>query len=278
MKLLSLILSSTLTSTALAAEFAFTPQRLLFDNKIEHLTAELLINNSNQTCLVDTGARYTIAKVDVLKNLEKVGEILGGGISNPNLVTDLVQTNLQLGTWSIANAIIGRSDRIPYSCLIGNDFFLNKSFTLNFKKNVFAEIAPLEIANFNLNVYQQDHGGHFGFEVIVGDNPTKSIFDTGASKTVVDNDMVIKNPEQFIFIKDLSATDGNNVIIKAGLYRLKSFKFAAVELKDIEVIAVDLSNLKAKLSMIDVIIGMDIIQEYNWSFDTKSHLWSFEKE
>lgn len=272
------LLIASLSSVVLGGEFRFTPHQRPFDPNIEHLTAQLVINGTTEECLVDTGARYTIARVDVLKDLEKVGEIPGGGLSNPNINTDLVQTNLILGDWKMEQALVGRSDRIPFRCLIGNDFFLKRSFSLDFKKNLFIEIDSPMILGLPLNVYKNHFGGHFGFDVIVAGQSTQSIFDTGASQTVIDDKLVEQSPDNFVFIKDLSATDGNNTKIKAVLYRLKRFNFANLELKDIEVIAVDLSNLKAKLPQIDVVIGMDIIQNFTWTFDTQQRLWSFTKE
>jgi hypothetical protein len=276
MKFILVSLLTTFSFNAIAG-FPFRVHRSFLSKEPEYLTASLQINNSIQSCAVDTGARYTIAKEFIVGNLPKVGEIKGGGISNTELLTDLVQTNLAVGDWQIPNAVIGRSDRIPFDCLIGNDFFLHRSFSINFVGNSFNEIPLFNGPVLPLDLFVNEQGGHFGFDVEIGQQPTESIFDTGASKTVIDKTLVEDFPENFIFLKELQATDGNSARIKAGLYRLKSFKFGSEELNNIEVYVLDLSALISKLPTVRVVVGLDLIYNYNWFFNPAAKVWSYER-
>lgn len=275
------LIKTTITITALsfhaqAAEFSFKPQVPFLSQQAEYLSAKLETPTISKDCMVDTGARLTIGKDSIFGLLEKVGEIQGGGLSNTNLPTDLVQTDVAVGDWKIESAIVARSERLPYDCLIGNDFFLGRAFEINFQKNKVSDIAPLSQDAYPLDVFPSDHGGHFGLSVVVANYSTTSLFDIGASKTVVDQKIVDANPAAFKFIRDLSGIDGNNQKIKATLYKLTNLKFGNIELKDIEVIAVDLAPLTEKIPNVDVVFGLDIIQKYNWSIDTKMKRWMIE--
>jgi hypothetical protein len=75
----------------------------------------------------------------------------------------------------------------------------------------------------------------------------------------------------------LQATDGNNARIKAGLYRLKSFKFGSEELNNIEVYVLDLSALTSKLPTVRVVVGLHLIYNYNWFFNPAAKVWSYER-
>lgn len=274
MKLLTITTLSVLALGAQAREFSFKPQIPFLSQQIEYISAKLITPTKSSDCMVDTGARFTIVKESIFGHLEKIGEIKGGGISNTELPTDLVQTDVAVGDWQIQDAILGRTERIPYECLIGNDFFIGRAFTIDFKLNKISKLETTDHLKNPLDVYTSDKGGHFGFEVTVGNYSTKSIFDTGASRTVIDQKIVDFNAAEFKFIKDLSATDANGVKIKAGLYLLSRFKFGSLELKNVQIIAVDLSALKAKIPTVEVVFGLDIIQNYNWSFDTRLKTWN----
>ena len=279
MKLLILIFLNVISLSAVAG-FSFNMHRSLLSQEAEHLTATMKLNSADQTCLVDTGARFSIAKEGLLTGLPKVGEIDGGGISNMKLKTDLVETDLTVGKWEIKNATIGRTNRIPFDCLIGNDFFLGRSFSISFKDNSFADIqgiSGLEERVLLLNVYPSDRGGHFGFDIQIAGEATGSLFDTGASKTVIDKSFVENSPKDFTLIKNVQATDGNSAKFQVGLYRVSYFKFGHEEFRDLEVYVMDLSALTAKLPTVKAIIGLDLIEKYTWSFDTKAKAWSYEQ-
>lgn len=273
MKLLTTTLLTSLSLNAGATGFNFKTHVPLFDQQIEYISAHLATPTKSGECMVDTGARFTIGKQAIFADLEKIGEIPGGGLSNTELPTDLVQTDVSVGDWKIQNAILGRTDRIPYECLIGNDFFIGRAFSIDFELNKISEIENTSQLENSLAVYPSNLGGHFGFEVKVADYSTQSIFDTGASHTVIDQKILDLNPTEFKFIEDLNAIDANGKKIQVALYELSQFKFGSIELKNMKVIVVDLSPLTAKIPNADVVFGLDIIQKYNWAFNTQLKTW-----
>ncbi|MFZ3231678.1 MAG: aspartyl protease family protein [Pseudobdellovibrio sp.] len=266
-------------STSFAGGFTFIPKKALFESEIELINAKVQLshNGLEYSCLVDTGARFTIFKEAILKDLPKVGETIGGGISNSSQITDLVNLNLQLGDWKKINATVGRTNRIPFDCIIGNDFFINKKFQINFNKNEISDLNDdinLE-TSFPLRIYRSDSGGHFGFAMNLAEKTVETIFDTGASGTVVSLAFVKENAEHFKLIKELDVTDGNNADLKAGLYELDQISFGNDNLKKVKIYALDLSNLKSKLPNVEIVLGLNIIQNFNWQLDTQNSYYFY---
>jgi len=258
--------------------FDLIPHADLLTGDLQIVTAKMKLNDRPFECLVDTGARHTMVQSKFIKDLTVVGTTTGGGISNTNQVTELVNADLKLGEWEIINATIGRTPRIPFECLIGNDFFLGKHFTIDIKKlSIETEESESREGYHKLNVYKSENGGHFGFDVVVAKNTIGTIFDTGAASTVVDFEFVKEHLEHFSLIKEINVTDGNSATIKAGLYKVDELLFGDVLLKDVEVYALDLSALKAKLPSIVGILGMNIIKNYKWSFNIPESTFHYSK-
>ena len=167
---------------------------------------------------------------------------------------------------------MARTDKIPFDCLIGNNFFINRNFQIDFNKNEISDLSEsIDIKkSFPLHIYKNELGGHFGFEMKLANKIVETIFDTGASSTVVSLAFVASNTEHFKLIKEVNVTDGNNTELKAGLYELNEISFGDITLKKIQVYVLDLSNLKSKLPNVDIVLGLNVIQKYNWQFDIQN--------
>lgn len=272
-----LLIMTTLSLNAFG--FDLIPHTDQSSGELQIVTAKMKLNDRPFECLVDTGARHTMVQSKLIKDLPVIGTTTGGGISNTNQVTELVNADLKLGEWEIINATIGRTPHIPFECLIGNDFFMNKHFTIDINKfSIKTEESEVREDYLKLNVYKSEHGGHFGFNVVIAENAIETIFDTGAASTVVDLDFVKEHLEHFLLIKEINVTDGNSATIKAGLYKVDEFQFGDVLLKDVEVYALDLSALKAKLPSVVGILGMNIIKNYKWSFNIPESTFHYSKD
>lgn len=261
-----------------AAGFQFYPQNNIMTGELEIFKTNVMLNEtSSHSCLFDTGARYTIFKEASAKDLPKIGETIGGGISNVSNVIDLVEANLNLGDFRLQKTKIGRTNHIPFDCIIGNDFLLGRIIEINFNSNQVIELPSMSKPNLLLPVhlYQNDEGGHFGFEMVLANKTIETLFDTGANSTVVSLDFVQKNISHFKLIKEIQVTDGNNASIKAGLYTLDQIQFGNAVLKNIQVYALDLKNLQTKLPKVQIILGLNVIKNYNWQFDLVNGGYNF---
>jgi len=273
------ILALIYNTNLLAAGFNFNPKKGIFDTAISIIFADLKIASDGKkySCLVDTGARNTIFKESILKDFPKISETTGGGISNTSQVVDLVSLDLELGDWLSDKTIVARTEKLPFDCLIGNNFFINRAFQIDFNKNQISDLVePLTLEqSLPLNVYKNELGGHFGFNIQIGNKNVESIFDTGATNTVVSLQFVSKNLEHFRLIKEINVTDGNNNSLKAGLYEINELSFGDINLKKKQVYVLDLSNLQSKIPGVEVVLGLDVIQNFNWKFDNLNSRYQY---
>lgn len=253
------------------------PHKDLITGELQILTTKLSLNGRPFECLFDSGARHTMVQEKFIKDLTVVGTTIGGGISNPNQVTDLVNADLKLGEWQLLNATIGRTPRIPFECLVGNDFLIDQSFFIDMNAYKIERFQTDTSEFKKLNVYKSEIGGHFGFEISVDSQTIQTIFDTGASSTVIDLSFVNQHPEKFKLVKEIDIQDGNSAKLKAGLYLLDSLFLSEEEIHNVEVYALDLSALKTKIPNIQAIIGLNIIKNYDWFFDLPNKKYNSNK-
>ena len=280
LSLYSIFLATAIFSVKVSA-FSLIPERQLLSGEIQVVKAKLLLNNRPFECLVDTGARITMVNANFIKDLPVVGTTVGGGISNPNQINELVSADIKIpetdsSSWFLKDAVIARTPRLPYECLIGNDFFINRVFTVDISSLKIEEAEWDENkASLPLYVYKNTSGGHFGFPLNVSGENIETLFDTGASATVIDLVVIKNHPEQFKFIKGATATDGNNQSIPVGFYIAKELKITNTVFKNVDVYGLDLTPLREKIPNVYGIIGMNIIKEHKWIFDLPHSRFSF---
>jgi hypothetical protein len=66
--------------------------------------------------------------------------------------------------------------------------------------------------------------------------------------------------------------------LKAGLYELDEISFGDTTLKKINIYALDLANLKSKIPNVEIILGLNIIQKYNWQFDIQNSQYFYNSK
>jgi len=265
----------TLASQAFGSSFSFNYKFAdIFNlNAPDAIFTSVQFDNQSTDCMVDTGARFSIAKESFLASNVKVGEVLGGGVSGQQRVADLVESKVQFGNWTNASRVIGRTNQIPADCLIGNDFFLDRTIFIDFTEKTFSDEKSFTGTTFPLQKYISDRGGHFGFHIEIAGNSVPSLFDTGATDTVVDIDFVEAHPENFKFVKEVEIQEGSNQSIKVGLCRLKSMKMGTIDDTNVEVYVLSLKYLQSKIPGIQAVIGLSQMTKHNWYIDNKNSVW-----
>lgn len=275
MKSIFVICLVAISTQAKASGFDFRYAKDLFGS-IDHLETHVYFDKTEAQCLVDTGARFTLAKESLVRENIKVGETQGGGLSGKENITDLVQSNVQVGDWQSLQNIIGRKsdNQIPFDCLLGNDFFMHRDFSIDFVKMKFSDETSFQGEAFPLNRYPSDQGGHFGFTIDIEGENIESLFDTGATNTVFDLKFVEAHQENFEFLRELDVTEGSNQSIKAGVYRAKSIRFGKYEDRDVEVYVVSLEYLQSKIPGIKAVLGLNQMKDRKWYFSQNNLMWS----
>ncbi len=274
MKILVTTLVLGAAFTAHAGQFEFNLAKDLF-GEIDHLATKVSFDGQETECLVDTGARSTAGKKSLLPTQETVTETLGGGVSGVESVTEWVNAEVLVGDWSNASGLIARrnDEALPFDCLLGNDFFLNREFSIDFSSRLVADSAGFAGKLFPAFKQSSQFGGHFGFKLEIEGAPIESLFDTGATNTVMDTKVVEAHPENFKFVKEFEVTEGSNQKIKSGIYIAKSLKFGDQEDRNVKVYVIDLSYLKSKIPSVGAIFGLQQMLNRKWYFNNKTQVW-----
>jgi predicted aspartyl protease len=262
------------TSQSLATGFKFK-----FD-VFESTTSNIILtsvqfDDKTVDCMIDTGARFTLIKESLLSKNTKVGEIIGGGASGKQRTTELIQADVKVGDWSNRSGIIGRikDEYMPTNCLLGNDFFLDKEFSIDFDKKAFEDETSFSGKTFPLKKYISNMGGHFGFEIEIAGSRIPTLFDTGATDTAIDIKFVEDHPEMFEFVKEIDVREGSNQTIKAGVYKMKSVKMGPIVQTDVKVYVLNLSHIQSKIPGVQAVIGLSQMTKNKWYINNKTSVW-----
>lgn len=241
----------------------------------DQILASVRFDNTVSDCMVDTGARFTVAKKSILGSNTKVGEKSGGGISGQERVTELVESKVQVGDWIHGTSIIGRTedDALPSPCLLGNDFFLDREFSFDFDKKKVTDESSFSGTTFPIQKYRGDIGGHFGFKIEIQGEEIPTLFDTGTTDTVFDIQFVEAHPENFEFVREIDVQEGSNQTIKAGVYNMKSVKMGSIEQTNIKVYVLSLKYLQSKIPGIQAVLGLSQMINHKWYINNKKSVW-----
>ena len=244
--------------------------------EVDHIEAKTILDGKSVSCLVDTGARFTIARNSLVPSNEKVGELKGGGVSGRESITDLVIADLILPGWVSGRHVIGRKQdqMVPMPCLLGNDLFMTQNFTIDFQRQKFIRGADRPSRVRPLEQYKSERGGHFGFSLFVNGVDVPSLFDTGATHTVFDIEFVKNHPQNFTFIKKISVTEGSNQSLEVSLYRASAIQMGDLIDKDVDVYVLSLNYLQAKIPGINAVLGLSQMKNRKWYFNFEGAKWA----
>jgi hypothetical protein len=272
LSLAGLLVFAAISASASGFSFEFVHEGLVGPS---HIETRVQFDGTAAKCIVDTGARFTIVQLPLLAGSPKAGEIVGGGVSGVQSATDLVQSRVQAGEWVLEDTIVGRKQpgTLPAICLLGNDFFLQREFSIDFKATRFSDETEFQGTLFPLNQFKADRGGQFGFNLEIQGEQVSALFDTGATSTVFDATFVKNHPENFEFIREFSVQEGSNQNIKAGIYRAKSIKFGNQEDRNVEVYVVDLTYLQSKIPGVQVVLGLSQMTSRKWYINNMNSTW-----
>ncbi len=122
-------------------------------------------------------------------------------------------------------------------------------------------------------LYVGDDGFHLKLKLYINGKPANVIIDTGASKTVFDKQRITKyvSSKKFKNLDNLSSGLGTSKM-KSHFTTIKKLKIGEIEIEDYETVLLDLSHVnqsyhQAGLSMVEGVLGSDILLKYNAVID-----------
>lgn len=127
--------------------------------------------------------------------------------------------------------------------------------------------APLEIIDM------QGDGFHLAIKVYVNEKPARFILDTGASRTVFDENRL------GLFIKDIELTPNEQLStglgtsdMQSNIVSIDSFVIADLHIYDYQTVAIDMGHINQtyemlEMPLIDGVLGGDILREFKAVID-----------
>ncbi len=109
---------------------------------------------------------------------------------------------------------------------------------------------------------------HLFIELKIGEKKSRLLVDTGASKTVLDKESVLKYVKKNTIKKiDTKSVGLGNIEVETRIVELKSLRFGRMKIRKLEVAVLDLSHVNQSYTMIqlpeiDGVLGSDFLMKY----------------
>jgi hypothetical protein len=228
--------------------------------------------------LLDTGAaKSNLAFDSYTATLPVEGKHQSSGVFAPS-ADDLV---------TVRQIIIGPIERQAFTLtrlsptsprqvsLLGMD--LLKDYCCHFyfdEARVILETSNRFTQAFTFEPLQMDAKFHPYVKVQLGDAQADSVWDTGASLTVVDTHFIQRHPSFFTLAGTSIGTDSAGAQMETPIYILSGAVIGNHQFPPHRVAGVDLSAINTTLDMpMDMILGYSTLSKANWLFDFPGKQW-----
>ena len=114
-------------------------------------------------------------------------------------------------------------------------------------------------------------------KIDLGSDTVDAIWDTGAELSVVDQDLIQKNPNLFQHLQTINnGVDATGHPVKLELYKFNGIQVGEKHLSG-TIMSMDFKPIQQKMgSHVKLILGTNLIRMNNWYFDRAEKTWSIE--
>ncbi|HET7628068.1 MAG TPA: retropepsin-like aspartic protease [Bacillales bacterium] len=229
--------------------------------------------------LLDSGAaRTTVIADDQLLTYTAIGKDDTTGAFSKNK-DELIQVKeVSLGPISKKDLVLARTtENVQHKTnLLGMDFLKDHRLHFYFDQNrieVDADNQPKETLPLTL-------GSRFHpyVDVDFGKTRAKAVWDTGASITVVDMNLIKSHPHCFQEIGSSTGTDSTGTSMETPMFIMDTTMIGNKEFPPHKVAGFDLSHINASTEIpMHMILGYSTIRKANWYFDVPARKWAVLK-
>lgn len=229
-------------------------------------------NLTSDYCLLDTGARISVADLSFLYgDYPIVGKETSIGIGGKPIAAELILVGkILVGDFIFTNHVIRRQYPAPSSCVLGNELLRDKTYRLDFDSKTVSTVPPLVDGEPLTSLA----GLWDGMTVGIDGKDFVALFDTGAARTVVDLELVKASPTAFVYEKEIEVEDATGEKIEVSVYNLKRLLIGSHQLENLSVFATDLSTLRKQADNSMILLGYNAIAPFNWVLDHSSKRWT----
>ena len=233
------------------------------------------------TCQIDTGLNVSYFSANAFTVLPaSIGKatytsVTGSVVKCDYAALPSIQLNGAVDLGPLEPVICSAEENKSQTNLLGLDAFAERSFILNAKKY---ELVLLEKNPVLPNSFEIDNVGHILMKVQSGfKKPLEALamFDTGAAVSTVDIELVKAQPENFTIVEtNAIGTDAHGNPINSYLV-IGSVRVGQILIVAEYFIAMDFSPFqKVSGSPIQLILGYNAIDHFEWTINMKDKTWS----
>lgn len=225
------------------------------------------IGKKEFSCHLDTGMKMTEVSDKSSNDFKFVRKGRSGNIDGKfSPCRELVAPKIALGSKTKEDVVIQNCEgHRLHPKVIGINFFANERFRLNLKEKTLSfDLNPItEGPRF---IYLRD--SYIGLPVTIGKVGMLGLFDTGAGLTVVDESLLGEEKDNFGVHSEVDV-DTPNGKTKAKVYFLRKLRTGDETIENVQCLAMPFKFMKETFgSDVRVIIGNNLISQYDWSFDS----------
>jgi len=243
-----------------------------------------LIKNIPYRFLLDTGAASSeLCSDSYTSSFTKIGEKVSSGVFAPSNL-DIIQIPfLKIGPITKKDFLIRRQSYHDSHIqnLLGMDFLKDHYCHFQFDTQHLIVDSPLEeFSELLMTTLHLNSKFHPYLEVKLDSNiqTATSVWDTGASITVVDLHFISQNPQSFKYIGSSKGTDSTGTSFDTPTMIMDKCTIGSYEFPPHRVVGVDLSYMNSATDIpMTMILGYTIIQFANWLFNFPAKKWAITK-
>lgn len=231
-----------------------------------------------QKCFLDTGATSTkVITNSFFSSYNSVKSAQVGGLSGKGVSADRVQiAKISIGTYSLGeHEIIRLPEGLPMTHTAGIDLLKNQHVTFDFKTR------DLNFKNQEAGLpFNKSKAGHILIPVTFNTLNVKTIWDTGAGLTTIDQKIIDAHPGIFRYLKTLEVGDTvSEKGMQLKLYEVDSLKVGPLLLQKVKILGADFSFIAKKVGDPDLggALGYNVLTHYKWYFDMATQKYSVQQ-
>ncbi len=237
-----------------------------------------LVDNENFNFQLDTGANQTfLANSPSLTHYPVMGKSRTTSAAGITVTEDKVRLlSFRIGDFVKKEFEVVRYKMgTPFKNRLGMNALPDKlQFDFKNKKLSFHLYAHEVLKKNKLILYGDST---FGMEIHFGADTVEAVWDTGAELSVIDQDLIEKNPAQFRHQQTITnGVDATGNAVKLELYSFDGLHVGDKILRG-TIMSMNFKPIQEKMGeKVKIILGTNLIRNNNWYFDRTERTWSID--
>lgn len=237
-----------------------------------------LLDGIEQNCVIDSGSLFSIVDdPETFGEYPSTGDLRFQSAAGVPVEAEKIRIQeLKIDRHTITNLTFLRAPPgVRLNTTIGINVLKRKPFSLLFRDEATLNLNGSPTGPLLPGLVLSKHG-LVTVPIQVSGRKEQALWDTAAELTAVDSKYVDARPDAFKFVRTFdNVVDGSDNPLSAKVYRATELKIGSRKLKNLYVLAVDLSTIRKGVSPdLHVVLGFNAIRRLDWYMDLDRKQWS----